>query len=165
MRQHTLREAGDTDQRAILDIYNDAVLHSTASFDLEPRTLEEQQRWFLEHRSPYGVFVVVEGETVAGWGSLSPFRPKPGYRFTAEDSIYIHEDFRGQGIGAMLLDALIEEARRCRLHSIIALIDGDNAVSIRLHKRFGFRHVGVEREVGEKFGRWLDVVQMQKMLE
>ena len=165
MRQYTLREATDVDQEAILDIYNEAILHSTASFDLEPRTLEEQQRWFQEHRSPYGVFVVTADYTVAGWGSLSPFRPKPGYRFTVEDSIYVHQDFRGQGVGATLLEALIDEARRCRIHSIIALVDGDNRTSIRLHERFGFRQVGVEREVGHKFGRWLDVVQMQKMLE
>ena len=165
MIQYALREATDADQEAILDIYNDAVVHSTASFDLEPRTWEEQQQWFEEHSSSYGVFVAAMGQTVVGWGSLSPFRPKPGYRFTVEDSIYVHKDFRGQGIGAILLDALIEEARRCRLHSIISLIDGDNAVSVRLHERVGFQHVGVEREVGRKFDRWLDVVQMQKMLE
>jgi L-amino acid N-acyltransferase YncA len=165
MRKYAVREATDADQEAILDIYNDAVVHSSASFELEPRTWEGQEQWFQEHHAPHGVFVVVAGETVAGWGSLSPFRPKPGYRFTAEDSIYVHKDFRGQGIGAALLDALIEAARRGRLHCIVALIDGDNAVSVRLHERVGFQHVGVEREVGHKFGRWLDVVQMQKMLE
>jgi len=165
MIQYALREATDADQEAILDIYNDAIAHSSASFDLEPRTWEEHQQWFQEHHAPYGVFVAAMEQTVVGWGSLSPFRPKPGYRFTAEDSIYVHKDFRGQGIGAILLDALIEEARRCRLHSIISLIDGDNAVSVRLHERVGFQHVGVEREVGYKFDRWLDVVQMQKMLE
>jgi L-amino acid N-acyltransferase YncA len=163
--QYALREATEADQRAVQDIYNDAVLHSTATFDLEPRTWEGQQRWFQEHRSPYDVFVATLGDTVAGWGSLSPFRPKPGYRFTVEDSIYVHQDFRGRGVGAALLDALVEAARRGRFHCIIALIDGDNAVSIKLHERFGFQHVGVEREVGHKFDHWLDVVQMQKMLE
>lgn len=164
MSRYTLREATAIDQRAIMDIYNEAVLHSTATFDLEPRTWEEQRRWSDEHSPPYRVFVARLGAMVAGWGSLSPFRPKPGYRFTAEDSIYVHEDFRGQGVGAALLGALIEATQRGGFHSVMALIDGDNAASIRLHERFGFRHVGTFHEVGFKFGRWLDVVHMQKML-
>ena len=162
---YALREAGDADQRAILDIYNDAVLHSTATFDLEPRTWAGQQRWFQEHRPPYAVFVATVGDTLVGWGGLSSFRPRPGYRFTAEDSIYVCEDFRGRGIGASLLELLIEAASRGRFHSVIALIDGGNAVSVRLHERFGFRHVGTFRQVGVKFGRWLDVVHMQRMIE
>jgi len=163
--EFAVREAGEADQRAILDIYNDAVLHSTATFDVEPRTWDGQQRWFQEHRSPYAVFVATVGDTVAGWGTLSRFRPRPGYRFTAEDSIYVRQDFRGRGIGAALLELLMDAARRGRFHSVMALIDGDNAVSIRLHERFGFRHVGTFREVGFKFGRWLDVVHMQWMVE
>ena len=165
MGDYTLREATDADQRGILEIYNDAVLHSTATFDVEPRTWYEQRRWFQEHRPPYHVFVATVGDTVVGWGSLSTFRPKPGYRFTAEDSIYVHGDHRGNGIGAALLERLIEAARDGGFHSIMALIDGDNAVSVRLHERFGFRHVGTFREVGYKFDRWLDVVHMQRMLE
>ena len=165
MSEYALREAGDADQRAILDIYNDAVLHSTATFDLEPRTWEGQQRWFQEHCPPHAVFVATIGDTVVGWGSLSPFRPRPGYRFTAEDSIYVHDDFRGRGIGTALLGLLIDAASRGRFHSVMALIDGDNAVSVRLHERFGFRHVGTFHEVGFKFDRWLDVVHMQRMIE
>ena len=165
MGEFAVREAGEADQRAMLDIYNDAVLHSTATFDVEPRTWDGQQRWFQEHRSPYAVFVATVGDTVAGWGTLSRFRPRPGYRFTAEDSIYVRQDFRGRGIGAALLELLMDAARRGRFHSVMALIDGDNAVSIRLHERFGFRHVGTFREVGFKFGRWLDVVHMQWMVE
>jgi L-amino acid N-acyltransferase YncA len=161
----TLRRATEADQPAILDIYNDAVLHSTATFDLEPRTWEEHQRWSEEHRPPYQLLVAALGDTVAGWGSLSPFRTKPGYRFTAQDSIYIHKDFRSRGIGAALLRLLIETARAGGFHSIMALIDGDNTVSVHLHERFGFRHVGTFPETGFKFGRWLDVVHMQKMLE
>ena len=163
--EYTLRQAGDADLRAIMDIYNDAVLHSTATFDLKPRTWVGQQRWFHEHRPPYAVFVATMGDTVAGWGSLSPFRPKPGYRFTAEDSIYVRQDFRGRGIGAVLLGLLVEAASRRRFHSVMALIDGDNAVSVHLHDRFGFRHVGTFAQVGFKFGRWLDVVHMQRMVE
>jgi L-amino acid N-acyltransferase YncA len=165
MNDFTVREATAADQRAILDIYNDAVLHSTATFDLEPRTWEEQQQWAEGHRPPYQVLVAVVGETVAGWGSLSAFRPRPGYRFTAEDSVYVHEDFRGRGIARALLQRLIEAARQGGFHSIMALIDGDNEVSVRLHERFGFRHVGRFTEVGFKFDRWLDVVHMQKLLE
>jgi L-amino acid N-acyltransferase YncA len=163
--EFTVCEAGGADQQAILDIYNDAVLHSTATFDVEPRTWEGQQRWFLEHRPPYAVFVATVGDAVAGWGSLSRFRPRPGYRFTAEDSIYVRQDFRQRGIGGALLELLMEAARRGRFHTVMALIDGDNAVSVRLHERFGFQHVGTFREVGFKFGRWLDVVHMQRMVE
>jgi phosphinothricin acetyltransferase len=163
--EYAFREASEEDQRAIMDIYNDAVLHSTATFDLDPWTWEEQQRWFQEHRPPYAVFVARQGDTVAGWGSLSPFRPRPGYRFTAEDSIYVHKDFRGRGIGAALLELLVGAASRRQFHSVMALIDGDNAVSVHLHERFGFRQVGTFREVGFKFGRWLDVVHMQRMVE
>jgi L-amino acid N-acyltransferase YncA len=162
---YSLREAAEADQRAILDIYNDAVLHTTATFDLELRTWEEQRRWWGEHRPPYQVLVATVGDTVIGWGGLSPFRPKPGYRFTAQDSLYVRGDFRGQGIGASLLDRLIEAGQRGGLHSVMALIDGGNTVSVRLHERFGFRHVGTFPEVGFKFGRWLDVVHYQKMLE
>ena len=165
MGEFIVREAGEADQRAILDIYNNAVLHSTATFDVEPRTWEGQQRWFQEHRSPYAVFVATVGDTVAGWGSLSPFRPKPGYRFTAEDSIYVHQDYRGRGIGAGLLGLLLEAAGRGQFHTVMALIDGDNDVSIRLHERFGFQEVGTFHEVGFKFDRWLDVVHMQWMVE
>ena len=160
-----VRVAVETDQRAILDIYNDAVLHSTATFDLEPRTWEEHQRWFEEHRPPYQVLVAAVGDTVAGWGSLSPFRAKPGYRFTAQDSIYVHKDFRRRGIGAALLYLLIETAGEGGFHSIMALIDGGNTVSVHLHERFAFRQVGTFREVGFKFGRWLDVVHMQRLFE
>jgi len=160
-----LRPAAEADQPAILDIYNDAVLHSTATFDLRARTWEEHQGWCDEHRPPYQVLVAAVGDEVAGFGSLSPFRAKPGYRFTAQDSIYIHKDFRGRGIGSALLRLLIETAREAGLHSIMALIDGGNTVSVHLHERFGFRHVGTFPEVGFKFGRWLDVVHMQKMLE
>jgi phosphinothricin acetyltransferase len=160
-----VRVAVETDQRAILDIYNDAVLHSTATFDLEPRTWEEHQRWFEEHRPPYQVLVAAVGDTVAGWGSLSPFRAKPGYRFTAQDSIYVHKDFRRRGIGAALLYLLIETAGEGGFHSIMALIDGGNTVSVHLHERFAFRQVGAFPEVGFKFGRWLDVVHMQRLFE
>jgi phosphinothricin acetyltransferase len=163
--EYALRDTSEADLGAILSIYNDAVLHSTATFELEPRTWEGQQLWFQDHRPPYASFVATVGDTVVGWGSLSRFRPRRGYRFTAEDSIYVQQDFRGQGIGASLLELLIEAASRGRFHSIMALIDGDNAVSIRLHERFGFRHVGTFREVGFKFDRWLDVVHMQRMVE
>lgn len=165
MGEFAVREATDADQQAILEIYNDAVLHTTATFDLEPRTWEGQQRWFREHRPPYAVFAAVVGDRVAGWGSLSRFRPRPGYRYTAEDSIYVHQDFRCRGIGAALLERLIDAAYRGHFHTVMALIDGDNAVSVRLHERFGFRQVGTFREVGFKFGRWLDVVHMQRMVE
>ena len=160
-----IRPAQETDLPAILDIYNDAILNSTASFETVPRTLEEERQWLREHGHPHAVLAAIHDGDVVGWASLSPFRPKPAYRLTVEDSVYVRADFWGKGLGALLLARLLEVAASNGFHTVIALIVGDNAASLRLHRGFGFRHVGVEREVGRKFDRWLDVVIMQKTLE
>ena len=164
MSEYTLRPASDADLPAILDIYNDAILNSTASFETVPRTLDEERQWLREHSHPYAVLAAIHDGDVVGWASLSPFRPKAAYRFTAEDSVYVQADFWGKGLGALLLARLLEVAASNGFHTVIALIVGDNAASLRLHRGFGFRRVGVEREVGYKFDRWLDVVIMQKTL-
>lgn len=161
----TVRPAQAADLPAIREIYNEAVRNSTATFDTEPRTAAEQARWLKEHSAPYAVLVAVRDGEVAGWASLSLFRPKPAYRHTAEDSVYVRSHSRGRGVGAALLARLLEVAAENGFHSVIALIAGDNPASVRLHRRLGFRRAGVEREVGYKFGRWLDVVMMQRMLE
>ena len=160
----TVRLAAAADLPAILDIYNDAVLHSTATFDTEPRTMDEQEGWLRGHAHPYAVLVAEAGGAVVGWACLSPFRPKPAYRFTAEDSVYVRRDVRADGIGRLLLERLLEVAAGNGFHSVVGLIVGDNPASLRLHRRLGFRRVGVEREVGYKFERWLDVVVMQKLV-
>ena len=159
-----VRLARATDLPGIAAVYNHAILNSTATFDVEPWDAARQRRWLREHRRPYAVIVAVDGDTVLGWASLSPFRAKAAYQYTAENSVYVRDDLRGNGIGRLLLARLVEVAAENGFHSVIARIAGDNPVSVRLHERYGFRTVGVEREVGHKFGRWLDVVVMQVMV-
>ena len=159
-----VRAAEAADLPAIAAIYNDFVVNSTATFDLEPWTGGTQGRWLREHGHPYAVLVAVHGDEIVGWASLSPYRAKPAYRFTAEDSVYVRAGLEGDGIGAQLLARLLEVAAENGFRTVIARIAGENLASVRLHRRFGFRRVGVEREVGYKLARWLDVLVMQKML-
>lgn len=161
---YAIRPAEGTDLPAIADIYNDVVLNSTATFEVEPWTPEQRDQWFREHSHPYAVLVAVRGHEVVGWAALSPFQRKPAYRFATEASLYVRAERRGEGIGALLLARLLEMAAENGFHSVFARIVGDNPTSLRLHRRFGFRRVGVEREVGYKFDRWLDVIVMQKLL-
>jgi phosphinothricin acetyltransferase len=160
-----IRVAKERDLQAILDIYNEQVLSSTATFDTEPRTLEAQREWVKQFAHPYVLLVAENGnQVVVGWGCLHPFGTKPGYRTTSENSVYIRADVRGTGVGKALLVALIEAGKANGFHTIIARIAGDNPVSIRLHESLGFELIGKEIEVGKKFGRWIDVVVMQRML-
>ena len=159
-----VRAAEAADLQAIAAIYNDFVVNSTATFDLEPWTGGTQDRWLREHGHPYAVLVAVHGDEIVGWASLSPYHAKPAYRFTAEDSVYVRAGLEGDGIGAQLLARLLEVAAENGFRTVIARIAGENPASVRLHRRFGFRRVGVEREVGYKLARWLDVLVMQKLL-
>ena len=160
-----IRAAEERDVPAIRDIYNHEVLHGWATFDIEPKSLEERLEWFRETTTPpHCLIVAEEAGVVVGWGSLRPFRVKAAYRFTVENSVYIHQDHRGCGIGTLILPRLIELAREGGFHSIIAGISEANDASVRLHRRFGFADVGIEKEVGYKFERWLDVTWMQLML-
>lgn len=161
-----VRRAALPDLPAILDIYNEAVLNTTASYDYEPRTLEHRIAWFEDHqRHDLAVFVAVDqAGRVIGWSALNRFHDRIGYQFTSENSIYVAADRRGQGVGKLLLPPLIEAARRRSLHAILAVIDASNEASIRLHAQFGFQTVGHFKEVGFKFGRWLDVIYMELLL-
>jgi L-amino acid N-acyltransferase YncA len=153
------------DAEAIRAIYNVEVAESTVTFDLVPRTLDEQVEWIDEHSGGHPAVVAVdEGGDVLGFGSLSPYRDRPAYRPTVEDSVYVRRDRRGNGIGRVVLDELVRLALAQGFHSMIARIVGGHAASIALHERCGFETVGTEHEVGRKFGRWLDVVLMQRML-
>ncbi len=159
-----VRPATEADVPAILDIYNEAILHSTATFDIEPQTLDERLQWLRETKHPHCVIVAEEEGQVVGWGCLRSFRQRVAYRFTAEDSVYIHEEHRGSGVGTLLLAELIERAKKGGFHTVIAGMTEGNPASEALHRRFGFVEVGREREVGYKFERWLDVVWMQLIL-
>ncbi len=161
---YAVRAAEDGDLPAIADIYNDAVLNSTATFDTEPATLAESEQWLRDRSHPYAVLVAEGGGEMVGWAALKAFASKPAYRFTAENTVYVRADMRGKGVGNALLGRLLEAAAENGFRTVIARIAAPNPASVRLHRRFGFRRVGVEREVGRKFGRWLDVVVMQKAL-
>ncbi len=152
---------------AILAIYNEAVLNTTATYDYEPRTLEHRIAWFEEHlRDRYAVFVALdESSTVVGWSALNQFHDRVGYRFTTELSVYVAAAHRGKRVGRQLLPPLVDAARRRGCHAMIAGIDAENEASIRLHATLGFEKVGHLKQVGFKFGRWLDVVFMELRLE
>lgn len=159
-----IRTATRADAAATAEIYNEEVTGSTVTFDLVTRTVDEQADWIGARTGALEVVVAeVDGE-IAGFASLSPFRDRPAYRTTVEDSVYVHRDHRGTGVGRALLVAIVAVAEARGFHSIIARIVGGHDASIALHRSLGFDHVGVEREVGRKFGRWLDVVVMQKLL-
>lgn len=159
-----VRPASGRDLAAINEIYNDAVLNTTATFDVEPRDEEAARAWYLAHGPAYPLLVAERGRTIVGWSSLSPYAPRPAYRFTVEDSVYVHRDCRGQGVGRVLLASLLEAAVALGYHSVIAKIADGNEPSLALHRRAGFAPVGTLRAVGWKFGRWLDVEILQLLL-
>ena len=161
----TVRLAVDTDAEAIRDIYNQEVLGSTVTFDLVPRGLETQVAWLAAHDGAHPATVATdEAGEVVGFGSLSPWRSRPAYNTSVEDSVYVRDDQRGQGVGRLLLADLVERARSHGFHAVFARIVGGHEASIALHVALGFEVAGVEREVGRKFGRWLDVVVMELLL-
>jgi L-amino acid N-acyltransferase YncA len=156
-----IRPASNHDQQFILEIYNDAVLNTTATFETEPRTLEKQMEWFAKHKKNHPVLVAEKENKVIGWASLSPWSDRCAYDTTVEVSVYIHKDFRGQGIGKKLLDIVTLEGKKVNNHTVISRITQGNEISIHIHEQFGYKHVGILKEVGFKFGQFLDVHIMQ----
>lgn len=148
-----------------MGIYNPVVETSTATFDLVPRTLTEQRDW-LSDRSGARIVLVAETDDgrVAGYAAISPYRERAAYSTTVEDSVYVHPDHQGTGVGRQLLEALVDTARSHGFHAMMARIVADHEASIALHSVCGFEVVGHEREVGRKFGRWLDVTLMERLL-
>ncbi len=159
-----IRVACPGDAEAIRSIYNAEVTGSMVTFDLVERTPEEQRAWMSEHSGVYALLVAEIDGAVVGFASLSPYRTRPGYSTTAEDSIYVAPSHRGEGVGKELLSALVDQARLHGFHALIARIVGDHAASIAVHRACGFEVIGIEREIGRKFGRWLDVCLMQVLL-
>jgi phosphinothricin acetyltransferase len=165
LSSHRTRLAERRDAETLRRIYNLEVQESTVTFDLVPRSLAEQVAWIDEHSGGHPAIVAVDdADTVVGFASLTPYRPRPAYAPTVEDSVYVDRACRGQGLGKLLLADLVDLARDHGFHSVIARIVGGHEASIALHETCGFEQVGIEREVGRKFGRWLDVVLMQRML-
>jgi L-amino acid N-acyltransferase YncA len=160
-----IRPATADDLAAINEIYNHFVLRSTCTYQTEPETIEGRQAWFIAHGPKHPIIVSQDPSgTILGWGSLSPFHKRAAYGHTIENSVYVHPDHHRKGIGKALLIRLIELAREHGHHTIMALIDADQAPSIALHRALGFEQVAFLKEVGHKFGRWLHVVYMQRML-
>jgi phosphinothricin acetyltransferase len=159
-----IRLATTGDLSRINEIYNHYVLHSTCTYQEEPHTYEERERWFSDH-GPYYPVTVAEGDgRLVGWGSLSRFHSRSAYRFSTENSVYVDHTRHRQGIGGRLLADLIERARRAGHHTIVAGIDGEQDASLAIHAKYGFERVAHLRQVGFKFNRWLDVIYMQMML-
>lgn len=159
-----VRLATPEDAEAIRTIYNREVTGSTVTFDMVPRTPADQQEWLRQHAGAHPAIVAWDGTTVVGFGSLSPYRDRPAYATTVEDSVYVHHDYRGKGIGRVLLEELVRLAEAHGFHAAMARIVGGHETSISLHRACGFELVGIEREVGRKFNKWLDVALMQRLL-
>lgn len=161
-----IRPATLADARAIMEIYNREVLETTATFDLVPRTLEQQQAWLSARSGAFSAIVAVDVATrqVVGFAALSAYKERAAYSTTVEDSVYVHRAFAGRGVGKALMLHLIDIARDSGFHSMIARIEAGGTASRALHASVGFELVGIEREVGRKFRRWLSVAVMQKML-
>jgi phosphinothricin acetyltransferase len=159
-----IRPATPADNAAIAAIWNREVLHTTATTDTEPRAPAAQRAWLAARGPRHPVIVAAEGDEVAGFGALSPYRSKPSYARTVENSVYVKDGWRGKGLGAALLDRLLALARAHGHHAVIARITAGNEASLALHERLGFVRVGLEREVACKHGMWLDVVTLQRIL-
>ena len=159
-----LRPASRSDLTSVNDIYNHYVLHSTCTYQEEPDTIDARRQWLQHHGTNHPVLVAEVNGEVVGWGSLSAYHARSAYRRTVENSVYVHHQHHRRGIGSLLLNELIVRARSLGHHAIIAGIDADQKASIILHDRFGFKKVGCLKQVGFKFGRWLDVVYMELIL-
>jgi len=163
---HTVADAGEDDLPGILAIYNEVIAHSTAVYQEEPVSLENRRAW-LQARAAQGFPVLAARDPtgVVGFASFGEFRQWPCYRNTVEHSVHVRADCRGRGIGRSLVEALLERGRATGKHVMVAAVDADNAVSLRLHRSLGFVPVAHFREVGRKFDRWLDLVFLQRLLD
>ncbi|PGZ97441.1 GNAT family N-acetyltransferase [Bacillus pseudomycoides] len=160
-----IRSAYREDVRAILHIYNDAIVHTTATFDLQEKSLAEMNVWFDTHNEMYPIIVAEEDGIVLGYCSLSPFREKEAYKQTVEISVYVEKQARGKGIAKKLIERILKVAGDVRHHTIIAGITKGNDISVKLHEQMGFTYVGCFREVGYKFNEWQDVLFYQYIIK
>jgi L-amino acid N-acyltransferase YncA len=165
MTDYIIRPATPEDLPAITEIYNQAVAHTVATFDTEEKSVEDRRAWFGQHGPNHPVFVAESNGTIAGWAALSPWSNRPAYAGTAEGSIYVREGCQGEGLGRRLSETIITAGREAGLHTLIARIAEGNDASLHLAESMGFQHIGVMKEVGFKFGRWLNVVMMQLMYD
>ena len=158
-----IRPAMPADNPAIAAIWNREVLETIATTDTEPRDHEAQRAWLARHGRRHPVIVAVEGAEIVAFGALSPYRTKPSYTRTVEDSVYVRDGWRGKGLGGLVLERLLTLAHGHGHHSVIARVTAPNAASLVLHERHGFARVGRECQVAFKHGAWLDVVTLQRV--
>jgi L-amino acid N-acyltransferase len=160
-----IRPATEQDLPAILAIMNEVIANTLAIYAYAPQTLEERENWFRGQKAGNWPVIIAEMDgQVVGFGSIGVFRTRPAYKYSGEHSVHVHADHRGKGIGGALLKALIEEAKRLELRTLIGGIDSENAGSIAFHARHGFVECARMKDVAYKFGRWLDLVFMQLIL-
>lgn len=159
------RPAKPEDVEAINDIYNEVILNTQATFDLEPKSLEERISWLRDRDSKHPVIVAEVDKKVAGWAALSRWSDKKAYDTTAEVSVYVDINHRNKGIGKKLLDLITIEGQSVGLHCILSRITEGNEVSINVHVALGYKHIGIMKEVGFKFGKYLDVYLLQKLFK
>ncbi|MBF7687784.1 GNAT family N-acetyltransferase [Acinetobacter rathckeae] len=150
----------------ILTIFNDAILHSTALYEYEERSLQDLERWFKSKTMHQFPVIGVEDEqgVLMGFASYGSFRQFPANLYTVEHSVYVHQAYRGKGLAKELIKALTQKAKQQGMHTMIGAIDASNVASIALHNKLGFTHAGTLSEVGFKFGRWLDLAFYQIIL-
>lgn len=160
-----LRPATVADLPAIDDIFNHYVRTSPCIYALEPLPAAERAAWFAQHDAAHPVLVVEAAGAVIGWGALSSYNSRGGYRFTVEDSLFVHPEHQRRGLGRLLLEALVREAKAIGHHAILAVIDAEHEASVALHRAFGFEPVAHLKEVGFKFDRWRDVVFLQRLCD
>ena len=161
-----IRQAEKKDLPRLLTIYNDVILNTTAVYDFQPHSLAMRTGWFeSKQKDGYPVFVAEENNEILGFSSFGPFRAWAAYKYSVENSVYVAAEHRGKGVGKLLLAPLIEAAEKKDMHVIIAGIDASNIASIQLHRAFGFEEVAHFKQVGYKFGRWLDLKFFQLTLK
>lgn len=161
-----IRPAEENDLVGILEIYNHAITHTTAVYNYKAHTLAMRRQWWEEKKlAGQPILVAVLNNQVLGFASYGPFRAWAAYKYSFESSVYIHPNFHGKGLGRKLLQQLIEVAKKDKVHTLVAGIDAENQASIILHQKLGFEAVGHFKQVGYKFGRWLDLVFYQLLLD
>lgn len=160
-----VRDAGVNDINDINEIYNYEVLNGVATFDTIPKTYEEREEWLVGHNAKYPCIVVEKNGKALAWGSLTQYSPRKAYAGTCEISIYVHQDYRGQGLGKVIIKELLDRAKNNGIHVILSRVAGENEGSKKLHVSFEFELVGILKEVGYKFDRYIDVNFYQKLIK
>jgi L-amino acid N-acyltransferase len=158
---YTVRTAMESDLEAINDIYNYYVRYSSCTYQEQPEKMDDRRQWFCNHGEKHPVTVALVDGQVVGWGSLSPYHQRSAYRYTVENSVYVHHELHRRGIGSFILEDLISRGRRLGHRVIVAGIDEEQTASIAMHAKFHFEKVGRLHRIGFKFGRWLDVIYME----